>query len=383
MKYKHFSKVISLLMALTMAASVSVSAFADEYYDDYYDEYGDYYEEDYGYDDYYSDDYSEEYEEDEYGSEESEESEEESQEEETSEPEPTPVPKINLNNNTENSEGTADTQGNTANLSVPDASADFYVFDAPSAIGESTRKKIIDTGTYLNSQYGAQIVVAVVNSINGTDIESYTNAMLKSWKVGGDKGYGIILLMDVNGDDYYSISGEALKSKFTSEVLQKYLDDYVEPDFAAKNYDAAALSFTDAVSSDLGTYMEGLVASGAVTVKTVENQAVNPAEEQGTEVKLDKTEKKSGGFLGFIKGLLIFVLVVIVIICAALAVIVVHGQNVKKKRAAEKRRKAEAMKKRRTGSYGTIPQDSYRSSKSRRDDYGSGSDAYHDFMNKY
>ncbi len=252
-------------------------------------------------------------------------------------------------------ESTASSASSAAsNYTIPSASSDFYVYDEVNAISDSTKETIVQTGEYLNAQYGAQIVVAVFNTLGDYNIESFTNDLLTTWKVGGDSGYGLVFLMDVSEDDYYCISGVGLKQLYTSSKIQTILDDNIESVFAQKNYDAAALAFVNACTSDLEKYMQDLAASGVVLVKnsntgsttSTASTDTTDAQADGGESSVAATTKKSSGFLGFLKTLVIIILVLVIILCIGFVLVYMHGQKVKRERAEARRRNAQ----RRSGS---------------------------------
>lgn len=266
------------------------------------------------------------------------------------------------------SESSTESSTAATNYTIPSASSDFYVYDEMNTISDATRQSIVQTGEYLNTQYGAQIVVAVFNTLGDYNIESFTNELLTSWKVGGDAGYGLVFLMDVSEDDYYCISGEGLKQLYTSSKIQTILDDNIESVFAQKNYDAAALAFVNACTSDLEKYMQDLAASGVVLVKNSNTTTTTASTGDSTDAQsadtlstAQETTKKSGGFLGFLKVLVIIILVLIILLCVLFVLAYLHGQKVKRERAEARRRNAQ-----RRGNSSSAPRSSQRSSSSSR-----------------
>ncbi len=264
----------------------------------------------------------------------------------------------------------------TTNITIPSASSDFYVYDEMNTISDTTRQSIVQTGEYLNAQYGAQIVVAVFNTLGDYNIESFTNQLLTSWNVGGSDGYGLVFLMDVSEDDYYCISGAGLKQLYTSSKIQTILDDNIESVFAQKNYDAAALAFVNACTSDLEKYMQDLAASGVVLVKNSNTTATASTTGDSTDVQTTDTEsgttettKSSGGFLGFLKALVIIILVLVILLCILFVVAYMHGQKVKRERAEARRRNAQ----RRGGSSSSSQRSTQRSTSSSSRGNGSSS----------
>ena len=59
------------------------------------------------------------------------------------------------------------------------------------------------------------------------------------------------LLPVIDDDNYYVKTGEGLDKLFPREKLQQYFALYLEPDFAAKNYEAGAQKLFDVVCADI------------------------------------------------------------------------------------------------------------------------------------
>ena len=227
-------------------------------------------------------------------------------------------------------------------FSIPSPSEEFYVYDEAGAISSDDKQFIVDWGEYLNTNYGAQPVVTVVNSASADiiDIETYTDQMMRAWKVGGSSGYGILLVMDISADDYYCVSGDALKSHYTSSYLQTVLDEQVESAFASKDYSTAAKNFINTIANDLNTYMSennlsGLTASDGTQTTAADDSAVS--------VSAPSSSKSTGSSL--LKILLIVVLVLVILFCAIFIAVYMHGQKIKKQRE-EQRRRRDAMARR-------------------------------------
>lgn len=301
--------LFSLLMALTVFTSVSFNftplAHAEE--GENYEDYEDY--EDYSEDDDSEEDYSEDTSSDENG--------------------------------TEAAEAAAPKE---AAINVPSISEDFFVYDEVGVISKETRETLVENCDYLASQFGAQIVCVVVKSLNGANIETYTDKVRETWMVGGQDGYGIIFVIDVDGDDYWAVASKGLKEQFTNEDLQELLDTHVEPYFAQKDYDGAVKSFVHNAAEEIEPYIQSLIDSGvrirtntvrlSGTKETIASENTDE-ETEVTEVPVEKQKRPS--VIGkIIKTIFVVVLSLVIIAIVVLAIAVVHGEMVKAQRKKER-----------------------------------------------
>jgi len=122
---------------------------------------------------------------------------------------------------------------------VPQPTDDFYVLDEADVLDIDTEGMIVFSNDLLFEDCGAQIVVVVVDTVGGDDIVDYSYELINDWKVGNEDGESFLLLLAIEDEDYCLMPGYGLDSVFTGGVLNRIMDDYLEPDFAAGNYDAA------------------------------------------------------------------------------------------------------------------------------------------------
>ncbi len=123
--------------------------------------------------------------------------------------------------------------------SVPDATADFYVNDYAGVLSDSTKSDIIEKNDGLYAATGAQIVVSVVQSTGSVSMAQYAYDMANAWGIGSaEKNNGVLLLISIGDDDYQCLQGSGLESLLPTATISRILQEELEPDFAAKNYDA-------------------------------------------------------------------------------------------------------------------------------------------------
>ncbi len=92
----------------------------------------------------------------------------------------------------------------------------------------------------------AHVAVATVPSTKGWTMFDYAYDLAAAWKLGA---YDMILLLDIGGDDYSLVQSDALTYYIGDDELNAYLSTYLEPHFAAKEYDAGVLALLDALQT--------------------------------------------------------------------------------------------------------------------------------------
>lgn len=134
----------------------------------------------------------------------------------------------------------------SAAAEVVQPTEDFYYLDEADVLSVDTEGEIFFANERLYEACGAEIVVVAIDSTGGMSIEDYAYTLFNGWEIGGESYRGLLLLMAIEDDNYYVMPGTALSMYFDSATIGKMMDEYLEPDFAKKNYDAGAKSFFEA-----------------------------------------------------------------------------------------------------------------------------------------
>lgn len=123
-----------------------------------------------------------------------------------------------------------------ANLPTPPT--DFYVLDEVGVLEEETINYILDINNQLEEETGAQVVVAVVESLQGIEIEDYALNLFREWGIGDkDKNNGALLLVSPNDRKVRIEVGYGLEGAIPDSVAGKILDEYILPKFKEDDYD--------------------------------------------------------------------------------------------------------------------------------------------------
>lgn len=138
---------------------------------------------------------------------------------------------------------------------VVEPGEDFYYLDTANVLSPETEGAIYFSNRLLNAESGAQIVVAALPSIGGADIYEYAVEMGNSWGIGSsERNNGFLLLMVTDTQQYYAVTGSGLQGIFPASVLKEYFETYLDDEFYALDYDAAALGFFGAVLDKVADY---------------------------------------------------------------------------------------------------------------------------------
>lgn len=138
---------------------------------------------------------------------------------------------------------------------IPQRPENQYVLDEAGVLSTETEEEIIQANQTLFSQTGAQVVVVAVDFLDGEAIEDYAYDLFNAWGIGSQEhNNGLLLLLAIGEDNYYATPGYGIEDYFDGAKLKEMLNEYLEPDFAARDYDAGVLQFVNAAVEDLETY---------------------------------------------------------------------------------------------------------------------------------
>ena len=159
-----------------------------------------------------------------------------------------------------------------------------YVADFADVIAGDTISYINSVNHALADACGAEIMIVTVDFLGGAEIEDYSLRLFNEWKIGSaEADNGLLLLLVIGEENYFASTGAGLERQFSSGLLDQYLYDYLESDFAAGNYDAGVRKFFDAslsrieriygvsVSADAG---QGKAANTGDAVRVVDSVSV-------------------------------------------------------------------------------------------------------------
>lgn len=109
-------------------------------------------------------------------------------------------------------------------------SSSLYVQDYAGVLSQETQGKINRLGAKVAEQSGAQGVVVVVPSLNGTPIQDYTNELLRQWKLGDkEKNNGFVIMVAVKDRQSRIEVGYGLEGTLNDAKAGRLQDEYLIP----------------------------------------------------------------------------------------------------------------------------------------------------------
>lgn len=124
----------------------------------------------------------------------------------------------------------------------------FYVNDFAGVLDQDTCDYLVEQNQALEEATGAQIVITTVDFLDGMEIEDYAYTMFNQWGIGSkEKNNGVLLLLAIGEDNYWAVTGSGLEKSLSASILGDLLFEYLEEDFAAKDYSAGVKKTFDAL----------------------------------------------------------------------------------------------------------------------------------------
>ena len=122
-------------------------------------------------------------------------------------------------------------------------SSESFVWDNARVLSSDTVGQLDQRNERLWNSCSVSIGVVTCN-YGGDDLYGYALQCAEDMGLGG---YDMIVVLDIQGDNYWLLQGDDIRGAFTDNDSSNYAYDYMEQDFARGNYDAALLSLTKAL----------------------------------------------------------------------------------------------------------------------------------------
>lgn len=123
---------------------------------------------------------------------------------------------------------------------LPDPSYEGYVYDEAGVLGQETKDIIIQKAKRLDQKTGAQIVVAIIPSLKGEEIEDYSVRLFQHWKIGNKEDQGVLLLISMEDHKIRIETGYGLEGPLPDMVCAQIIDG-MGPYFREGNPDQGVL----------------------------------------------------------------------------------------------------------------------------------------------
>ncbi|MDR0346883.1 MAG: TPM domain-containing protein [Coriobacteriales bacterium] len=153
-----------------------------------------------------------------------------------------------------------------AAVDYPQPTREFYVNDYARVLDTETARRLVGSGELLYADSGAQIVVLIVETLEGDSIENYANEVFRAWGVGSkEKNNGVLLLVAINDREVRIEVGYGLEGAITDLQSGTIIEEILLPAFRTGNYNAgindAYLSLVRLVCAEYGLDSERYAAN--------------------------------------------------------------------------------------------------------------------------
>lgn len=191
---------------------------------------------------------------------------------------------------------------------VIEPTEDYYVNDQADVLSEETEGLIVLNNDALEKACGAQIVFVTLDTTGATDIESYAYELFNQWGIGSSREKnGVLVLLVIGDDDYWTMVGTGLQDDLTGGDLSELQNEYLEPSFARKDYDAGARLYFSA----LFDRVSDIERAGVRLDETLYGEwiAAQSASYSGPDAHEPLESKGGMGFKGWIVALIVLLIV--------------------------------------------------------------------------
>ena len=113
----------------------------------------------------------------------------------------------------------------------------------------------------MEQKTGAQEVIVVVNSLNGTDIESYANQLFRSWNIGQkNENNGLLILVSINDRRWRVEVGTGLEGAVTDVYSARVMDSIATAQFKKGDYSSGLVeaysAFADSIAKEYSVTLD-------------------------------------------------------------------------------------------------------------------------------
>ena len=132
---------------------------------------------------------------------------------------------------------------------LPPVQTGQWVYDGADVFSAEEEQYLTQGNAGLLSDHGAVVAIASVADANGWDLWDFCMELADKW---GLNGSDMILVLDIGGDNYWLVQGYDLVSSFSDDDAYQYTRQFLENDFAAKNYGVGTVKLFDALRAWYG-----------------------------------------------------------------------------------------------------------------------------------
>lgn len=108
-----------------------------------------------------------------------------------------------------------------------------YIRDDAGVLSAGTVRDLAEQGKATENKTGTAVAVLTVDYTGSYAIDEYADQVFDKWEIED----GLVLVLAIQDEDYYVMPSAGLGRYLSSGDLQEMLDEYLEPGFAAADYE--------------------------------------------------------------------------------------------------------------------------------------------------
>ncbi|MFJ8066075.1 TPM domain-containing protein [Psychrobacillus sp. NPDC096426] len=138
-------------------------------------------------------------------------------------------------------------------------SGELYVQDYEGFLSNETEQKVEQLGKKLDDATGAQIVVMIINSLNGQDVNQFSVDVIREFGIGNkEKNNGVLFVIETDptkeGNRDIAITvGYGLEGALPDGKIGRIIDEYTMPFLERGDIDDAVLSTYQVLYNEVAT----------------------------------------------------------------------------------------------------------------------------------
>lgn len=148
----------------------------------------------------------------------------------------------------------------TAASDIPERiNGESYVQDYEGFLSSETEQQVEQLGKQLDDATGAQIVVMIINSLNGQNVNQFSVDVIREWGIGDPKkNNGVLLVIEtdptkVDNRDVAITVGYGLEGALPDGKIGRIIDEYTLPFLEQGSVDDAVLSTYQVLYNEVAT----------------------------------------------------------------------------------------------------------------------------------
>lgn len=127
-----------------------------------------------------------------------------------------------------------------------------HVVDNAGLLNEETEHKLTQILSEHEAATGNQVVVATIDSLNGENIDEYSNQLFRHWGLGQkNKDNGVLLLVALSDRKMRIEVGYGLEGELTDATASLIISEVLRPAFRAKEYDKGVIAASQQIVDSL------------------------------------------------------------------------------------------------------------------------------------